>query len=175
MPQKEKITTNDEDRSALGALYPEPKSYESKRADEQKRIEMYVKKLPRFPQLTIPLFGSIVLGLGLFFILNLSTMWQDGNISLVFFSFALWLAVCALAFLWIKKVNATFYAYGKTAAPFWIGFVVIMAVLVTLFVTGWQSGVERVQLASGTAGVAFVLFGLHVTTLFVLMKRRINK
>ena len=148
MSQKEKILTTEQDRSALGALYPEPKSLEARRADEQKRIEQHAKKLPRFPQLSIPLFGSIVLGLAFFFMLNLSTMWQDGNISLVFFSFGLWLALCGLAVLWIKKVNGTFYAFGKTAAPYWIGFVIILAVVTTLFVTGWRIGIDRLQLSA---------------------------
>lgn len=172
MPRKETLISTDQDRSALGSLYPEPKSLEARRADEQKRIDRQAKKLPRFPQLVLPFFGSIVLGLAFFYMMNLSTMWQDGNVSLIFFSFGLWLALCALAVLWIKKVNSTFYAFGKTAAPFWIGFVVILAVITVLFVTGWRAGIDRLELSAGLAGISFIMQAVYITALFMMMRKR---
>lgn len=124
---------NDFDHSRLAALYPQPKTAEELRERQPSLIRHVRHEYAR-----ITLLGSLVFSATLLFSMNIPTLWQNGNIGLIFFSFALWLGIGTLAVIWIKQVNTIFYSYGRSTVLFWTFNGVLDSLLAGVLLYSWQ-------------------------------------
>lgn len=123
--------------SELADLYPSPKTVDQQRADDEEREALYQRKLPKYPFLTIPFFGTFVFIGGLIFAQNILKMWMTGSIGVIFFSFALWLVLCGSFVAWVRYSNAVLYSLGRASTLFWAGFGIILTVIGVLCLLRW--------------------------------------
>ncbi len=129
------------DRSKLALLYPEPKTYEQRKEDDKLRLQSYRRHWPKYPYLNIAAYGSAVLGLIMLVIQNLYAWWFGSSdlaitMSVVFFSFTIWLIVAFLLIAWVSYVNKQFSYFGGIRV-FWLVYSVLAAVLLAPWLSGW--------------------------------------
>tara|TARA_Y100000114_G_C11749386_1_gene323412 strand:- start:1463 stop:2044 length:582 start_codon:yes stop_codon:yes gene_type:complete len=156
--------------SELAALYPSPKTADQQRAEDEEREVLHQRKLPKYPFLTIPFFGTFVFIGGLIFAQNILKMWMTGSIGVIFFSFALWLALCGSFVAWARYSNAVLYVLGRMSTLFWAGFGVILVVMSVLFLLRWPVPFESGAFSFVLGAIYLVL--LSALTLTVTRLRR---
>lgn len=133
------------DRSRLGQLYPEPKTYEQRKQDDRLRQQSYRRQWPKYPYLNIATYGSAVLGLVIWVAQNLHVWWFGSSdygitMSTVFFSFAIGFGLAFLLIAWINYVNKLFSYFGSMIRVFWLVYAVFVTVLLVLWLSGgiWE-------------------------------------
>jgi magnesium-transporting ATPase (P-type) len=157
---------NDPDRSRLGQLYPQPKTYEQIKQESNKRQVTFRSRWPKYPYLNIAAYGSAVFGLMTWFGQGLNNWWLGSNnggatMSAVFFSFAIWIVLAVLVMAWVRYVNSLFSYFGGPIWLFWIIYAVVVAVLVTVSVYGVMQGYAPILWSLFVIVIHFgiVLFG----------------
>jgi hypothetical protein len=133
---------NAPDRSHLSRLYPEPKTYEQKKQDVALLQQSYRLHWPKYPFLNIAAYGSIVLGVIIWFVQSLNTWWFGSGdwgltMSTVFFSFAIWIMLVFLLIAWVNYVNKLFSYFGSMIRVFWLVYTILIVVLLVLWLSGW--------------------------------------
>lgn len=172
-PTTQAVSNNRSDRSELSKLYPNPKTYEERKADSEKRQEMYRSRLPKSPHLVIALYGSGVFGLAVWFVQNLNTWWLDSSnpavaMSRVFFSFSIALMLLFLFVAWVNYANKLLNALQNATNLFWI----VYGVLVTALLLLWLN----IPLGERTnAAWIPILTVIHFIVLFVSAQRIIGR
>ncbi len=125
------------DRSDLGVLYPEAKTYEQLSKDKLRRAEMFKKRLPKHPGLNIAMYGSVVFLMIIFLLHNLESLWMSGNITVIFFSFAVWMILGYAVISWAKYTNELFYSAGGLVRKFWIIYIAALMLISAIMASGW--------------------------------------
>jgi hypothetical protein len=161
--------TNGPDRSGLGQLYPQPKTYEQIKQDSKQRQVSYRKHWPKYPHVAIAAYGSVVFGLLIWFASGLNNSWFSSSnsgltISSVFFSFAIWLVLAVFIIVWVHYVNAQFSYFGGSIRLFWILYIVIMAALIIVWQSGWMWDYTHSMWVP-------VLTALHMIMVFITTRR----
>jgi len=136
---------NRPNQSNLTRLYPNPKTYEQKKQDEKLLQKSYRHQWPKYPYLNISTYGSTIFGLIIWFSQNIKTWWFGNGdfglvMSTVFFSFAIWLIVAFSFIAWINYVNKQFSYFGGMTRLFWLIYIILIALLLTLWQSGWIWG-----------------------------------
>lgn len=161
------------DRSRLAQLYPEPKTYNQRKQDDKLRQQAYHRHWPKRPRLNIAAYGSVILGLSIWFAQNLSSWWfgsSDKGITMatVFFTFALGLGLAFLLITWVNYVNKLFSYFGGIVQIFWLVYAVLISVLLTLWLSGWIWEYTNILWIP-------VLIVLHFIMVFFNVRRTIGK
>lgn len=136
------VSSTISDRSHLARLYPEPKTYNQRKQDDKLRQQAYRRHWPKRPYLNIAAYGSIVLGLVIWFMQNLGA-WVFGSsdkgitMATVFFSFALGLGLFFLIISWINYANKLFSYFGGRLQIFWIVYTLLVAALLFSWLNSW--------------------------------------
>ncbi len=153
------------DRSQLAELYPQPKTYGEKAADSRRFQRSLRRQWPKYPYLNIAAYGSLMLGLTVWFSQNLSSWWFGNpeskgiTMSVVFFTFALGLGLAFLIVAWVSYVNKQLSYFGGTIA-FWLVFGISTSVLTFLWFSGWFWGYTYILWIP-------ILSVLHFVTMFI--------
>jgi len=132
---------NEPDRSRLARLYPDPKNYEQIKEDDKLRLQSYRRHWPKYPYLNIATYGSFVFAPMVWFAQNLKSWWLGGSndavtISMVFYSFTIWLVVAAMIIAWVIYVNRQFSYFGGMVGLFWSIYGVLVTLLFVLLLSG---------------------------------------
>lgn len=130
-------TSFNTDRSDLGKLYPDEKTYEQVQQDNVQRQEMYKARLPKYVQLKLSAFGALAVGATALFLQNLEKLWMTGSSGMIFLSFAVALVLFFGVYAWVVYTNRRFYVFGKSPQVFWISYGVAMTVAVCIWTSGW--------------------------------------
>lgn len=149
------------DRSHLADLYPAAKTSDQLQQDERKRQALLRKRLPKYPQLSIALGGSVIFIALLLLVPSVGDLWQSGSISAIFFSFALSLVFFGSTVMWIRYANKTLYGFGVSARAFWGGYswlVVLLMIAYGLSQTIDFAGAYLIALLGVTH---FILLGVY--------------
>lgn len=133
---------NRSNQSHLAQLYPRPKTYEQKEQDNKSLRQAYRRQWPKYPYLNISAYGSAIFGLIIWFSQNIKTWWFGNGdfglvMSTVFFSFAIWFILAFSFIAWINYVNKQFSYFGGTIRLFWLIYIILIAILLTLWQSGW--------------------------------------
>ncbi|GEM_PF-4725308 len=120
----------------IAELYPHAKTYEELRDIEKKRSLLREQRLPKHAYIIISVYGSVLSAVILVLAINISNLWRDGNIGLIFFSFLAWLVVYALLFTFIRYTNNSFNAYSKSSTSYWLGYSILGAVEISALSVG---------------------------------------
>ncbi len=136
------VSRHDLDRSYLARLYPKPKTYEQRKQDDKRRQQSYRRQWPKRPRLNVAVYGSLVFGCFIWFIQNLSDSWLGNSdkgliMSTVFFTFALAIVIMFLIIAWVNYVNKQFSYFGGMIQVFWLVYYILVAVILTLWLSGW--------------------------------------
>jgi len=130
------------DRSRLVQLYPKSKTYKQRKQDDRLHQQSYRRQWPKYPYLNIAIYGSVVLGLVIWFTQNLNAWWFSSSnngitMSIVFFSFAIGLGLEFLLIAWVNYVNKQFSYFEGMIRVFWLVYTVLATVLLVLWLSGW--------------------------------------
>ncbi|MBC7564838.1 hypothetical protein H7100_01235 [Candidatus Saccharibacteria bacterium] len=130
------------DRSRLAQLYPEPKTYNQRKHNDRLLQQAYRRYWPKRPYLNIAAYGSVIMGLSIWFAQNLNAWWfgsSDKGITMatVFFTFAMGLGLAFLLIAWVNYVNKQFSYFGGVTQVFWLVYAVLLTVLLVLWLSGW--------------------------------------
>ncbi len=141
-PKTRSANKNLQNQSRLARLYPKPKTYEQKKQDDKLLQQTYRRQWPKYPYLNIATYGSLVFGLIIWFTQNIKTWWFGNGdfglvMSTVFFSFAIWLILAVSFIVWINYVNKQFSYFGGMIRLFWLIYIILIALLLTLWQNGW--------------------------------------
>ena len=136
------INKNLQNQSHLAKLYPKPKTYEQNNQDRKLLQQAYRRQWPKYPYLNISAYGSAVFGLIIWFSQNIKTWWFGNGdfglvMSTVFFSFAIWFVIAFSFIAWINYVNKQFSYFGGMIRLFWLIYIISIALLLTLWQSGW--------------------------------------
>lgn len=124
---------DDYDRSDLKNHYPEPKTYDELRKQDDERQARYEARLPKLPSLRIGLLSGVTYAALVAYMQHVFAMWVTGGIALIFFSFLIAILLLGLGTWWLKFTNATFYSFAKSS----IAFVVATLILVFIGLALW--------------------------------------
>lgn len=131
------------DRSQLAQLYPKPKTYDQRKQDDQRRQALYRRYWPKYPYLNIAAYGSVILGLVIWFVQSLNAWWYSGGedrgitMSNIFFSFLLGLGLAFLIIAWVRYINKQFSHFGGSMRLFWLVYGSMSTVMLLLWLSGW--------------------------------------
>lgn len=139
--EKKNQKNRNADRSDLGRLYPVPKTYEQYKEDDARRVELYKKRLPKYPIFYISFFGSLCFGLIALFLQNLGLVWTGsaggGGMAVIFFSFAIWLGLYWALLSWIRYVNKSLYMLLGRVRAFWSLYGACIFILLLFWLNGF--------------------------------------
>ena len=138
------------DQPRLARLYPDPKTYEQRQQDDDVRQQAYRRRLPKYPSLAIAMYGSIFLGLCVWFAQNLSSWWLGNGdsgttMAAVFFTFAMGLALAFMGIIWVNYVNKVLSYFDGAVRIFWLVQSISIAGLLSLWLSGW-AGIHHTSL-----------------------------
>ena len=163
----------DADRSRLARLYPQPKTYEQKEQDTKLLQRAYRLHWPKYPYFNIAAYGSVLLGLTVWFVQNLYNWWFGNSdwgltMSTIFFSFVIWLVLTLLLIVWVNYTNKQFAYFGGMIRVFWIVYTILTAVLLVLWLSGWIWDYTNILCIP-------VLTVFHFIVMFFIAKRIIGR
>lgn len=130
------------DRSRLAKLYPNPKTYDERKADDKLVQRASRLRWPKHPSLNSAVYGIGVIVLAIWFAQNLGVWWFGGGsggsvMSAVFFSFAIWMVLMLAVFAWVIYISKLFTYFGGKERLFWVVYGTTLAIVMSIWLSGW--------------------------------------
>jgi len=129
------------DRSRLAKLYPTPKTYDERKADDERTKQVDRLRWPKYPVLNSAVYGSGVIVVAIWFIQNINAWWFGTDnrgmaMGAVFFSFAIWMVLMFITVARVLYVSKLFSHFGGKERLFWTVSGVTLAVTMGLWLSG---------------------------------------
>jgi len=150
------------DRSLLARLYPKAKSYEERLRDDKWREQSYRRRWPKYPYLNVAVYGSVAVGLSIWFGQSVSSWWfssDDGGIimGIVFFTFAIGMGLVFLFIAWGNYANRLLSQFGGMARLFWLVYSFLIMSMLVLWLSDWVGHYTDILWVPALTAVHFVV------------------